>query len=144
MMATYVCKDSSTTQDTGLQLTENEKTLKYFEQEWDFFPTKSQNITKGDYADGTLDKFFVRFQEKINQDRLTFLFGDTSKTISFEDTLANLMGYSTKKSNITVIDLSGIPFEVLSITVSLISRLIFEYGYFYKRLRNANSPRRKN
>lgn len=141
--ASYVCKDSSTTQDTGLHLTENEKTLKYFEQEWDFFPTKNQNITKGDYADGTLDKFFVRFQEKINQDRLTFLFGDASKTISFEDTLANLMGYSTKKSNITVIDLSGIPFEVLSITVSLISRLIFEYGYFYKRLRNTTSPEEK-
>ncbi|MBQ4370650.1 MAG: ATP-binding protein, partial [Oscillospiraceae bacterium] len=28
-------------------------------------------------------------------------------------------------------------FEVLSITVSLISRIIFEYGYYYKRLRSA-------
>jgi len=140
----YICKDSSTTPETGVPLTENEKNLKYFEQEWLFYPTKSQNITKGDYADGTLDKFFVRFQEKINQDRLSFLFGNNSKTISFEDTLANLMGYSTaKNTNVTVIDLSGIPFEVLSITVSLISRLIFEYGYFYKRMRNIADPNEK-
>lgn len=139
----YVCQDSSTTPETGVLLTENERILKYFEKEWIFYPTKSQNITKGDYADGTLDKFFVRFQEKINQDRLSFLFGNSSKTISFEETLVNLMGYSAKKSNITVIDLSGIPFEVLSITVSLISRLIFEYGYFYKRMRNIADPSEK-
>jgi len=140
----YVWDDSKTiTSNLGIQLSEYEKILKYFEKEWDFYPTKHSNITKGDYADGTLDKFFVRFQEKINQDRLTFLFGEYSKITSFEDTLANLMGYSTKKSNITVIDLSGIPFEVLSITVSLISRLIFEYGYFYKRLRNTTSPEEK-
>lgn len=140
----YVCTDSSTTIDTGILLTEEERIKKYFEKEFQFYPTKNQNITKGDYADGTLDKFFVRFQEKVNQDRLNFLFGSSSKTISFEDTLKNLMGYSNKKNaNVTVIDLSGVPFEVLSITVSLISRLIFEYGYFYKRLRNAKDPNEK-
>ena len=32
-------------------------------------------------------------------------------------------------------DLSGIPFEVLSITVSLISRILFEFGYYYKKVR---------
>ncbi|GAB6141072.1 ATP-binding protein [Methylosoma difficile] len=146
--SSYTWDDSkSITPNLGIQLSDNEKILKYFEKEYSFYPTKPQSITKGDYADGTLDKFFVRFQEKINQDRLTFLFGEASKTISFEDTLANLMGYSTKKpnkkSNITVIDLSGIPFEVLSITVSLISRLIFEYGYFYKRLRCTSNSEEK-
>ena len=41
----------------------------------------------------------------------------------------------------TVIDLSGVPFEVLSITVSLISRILFEHGYHYKVLRsNAGEP----
>ncbi|MGJ1501408.1 anti-phage-associated helicase HerA [Sphingobacterium multivorum] len=140
----YVCNDSSTTTETGIMLTEDERIKKYFEKEYEFHPTKNQNITKGDYADGSLDKFFVRFQEKVNQDRLTFLFGRDAKSITFEDTLKNLMGYGTEKNaNITVIDLSGIPFEVLSITVSLISRMIFEYGYFYKRLRNAKDPNEK-
>jgi DNA helicase HerA-like ATPase len=67
--------------------------------------------------------------------------GERSKTITFEHTLETLLGYSVEgKSNVTVIDLSGVPFEVLSITVSLISRLIFEYGYIYKRLRCAKDP----
>lgn len=142
----YICNDSSTTIDTGILLTEDQKIEKYFESEFVFYPTKNQNITKGDYADGTLDKFFIRFQEKIYQDRLSFLFGAKSKEISFDDTLKNLMGYiDAKKSNITIVDLSGIPFEVLSITVSLISRMIFEYGYFYKRMRNnANTDEKIN
>lgn len=140
----YTCTDSSTTVDTGVLLSEEEKLSKYFEKEFQFHPTKNQNITKGDYAEGTLDKFFVRFQEKINQDRLSFLFGPDAKGISFEETLKNLLGYKTdSKSNITVIDLSGVPFEVLSITVSLISRLIFEHGYFYKRLRCTTNPLEK-
>jgi hypothetical protein len=138
----YTCVSSSTSDDTGLLLSEDEKIHKYFEKEFEFHTPKNQNITKGDYADGTLDKFYVRFQEKINQDRLTFLFGEDAKHISFEDTLKYLLGYNVNK-NVTVIDLSGVPFEVLSITVSLISRIIFEYGYIYKRLRNRINPEEK-
>ena len=50
------------------------------------------------------------------------------------------MGYGTDKANVTILDLSGVPFEVLSITVSLVSRIMFEYGYYYKRLRFNNNP----
>ncbi len=140
----YECIDSKTTTETGLLLKEDEKINKYFEKVFSFHPTKNQNITKGDYAEGTLDKFVVRFQEKINQDRLSFLFGASSKTISFEDTLKQLIGLKdATKSNVTILDLSGIPFEVLSITVSLISRIIFEYGYYYKRLRTKKDPNEK-
>lgn len=138
----YTCVNSATTVDTGLLFSEDEKIAKYFEREFEFHTPKNQNITKGDYADGTLDKFYVRFQEKINQDRLTFLFGEDAKSVSFEDTLKYLLGYNINK-NVTVIDLSGVPFEVLSITVSLISRIIFEYGYIYKRLRNRVNPDEK-
>ena len=102
--------------------------------------SKDKYISKGTYADGTLDKFISRIQEKTKQDRLNFLFGSSSKTISFEDCLSDLIGYKKdKESNVTVIDLSGVPFEVLSITVSLISRLLFEYGYFDKRLRTSKN-----
>jgi len=83
---------------------------------------------------GKLTNFVSRLENKLHDRRLDFLLGQKSKDISFEDTLGQLLGYSNK-SNVTVIDLSGVPFEVLSITVSLISRIIFEYGYFYKRLR---------
>ena len=91
-----------------------------------------------------LTNFINRLESKINDSRLDFFLGERSKTITFEQTLETLLGYSaTDKSNVTVIDLSGVPFEVLSITVSLISRLIFEYGYIYKRLRCAKNPNEK-
>ena len=120
---------------------EEDKIKKYFSAQFEFNPTQRSKISKGVYADGTLDKFVSRFQAKRNQDRLNFLFGSESKSISFEDTLKQFIGYQDdKKTNVTIIDLSGIPFEILSITVSLISRLLFEYGYYYKRLRTRTNP----
>lgn len=88
---------------------------------------------------GSLINFIDRLENKINDKRLTFLFGDSSKKISFEETLSQLLGYrEDTKSNITILDLSGVPFDVLSITVSLISRILFEFGYNYKKMRAKN------
>ncbi|AUR01502.1 ATP-binding protein [Phaeobacter inhibens] len=93
---------------------------------------------------GRLTNFVNRLESKINDRRLEFFLGKKSQTITFEETLRSILGYSTDKPrNVTVIDLSGVPFEVLSITVSLISRLIFEHGYFYKRLRSSADPNEK-
>jgi len=141
---TYTLASGGTDVNSGIKMTSSERIARYFKGECVFHPTKSQNITKGDYADGTLDKFSIRFQSKVSQDRLNFLFGPESKTVTFEKILLQLLGYAPDKhANVTVIDLSGVPFEVLSITVSLISRIIFEYGYFYKRLRNRTKPEEK-
>lgn len=93
---------------------------------------------------GKLINFINRLENKLNDERLQFLLGEKSTNITFEETLERLLGYTpTRNSNVTIIDLSGVPFDVLSITVSLISRLIFEYGYFYKRLRLSNNPNEK-
>ena len=59
------------------------------------------------------------------------------KTEHFEEILKQFMGY-LDKSNVTIIDLSGIPFEVLSITISLISRLIFDFAFHYSKLKHKN------
>lgn len=100
-------------------------------------------LTNGS-LNGKLTNFVNRLENKINDNRLDFLLGQKSKDISFEETLNQLLGYNKDKNyNVTVIDLSGVPFEVLSITVSLISRMIFEYGYFYKRLRSAQNENEK-
>ncbi len=134
--------EASTTVDSGTYLSHKEKLIKYFEKEWEFRPTRNQNVTKGDYADGTLDKFISRFISKYKQDRLEFIFGNKSKKISFEDTLKQFLGYKkNSESNVTIIDLSGVPFEVLSITVSLISRLLFDFGYHYKKHSESNSKK---
>ncbi len=93
---------------------------------------------------GKLTNFVNRLEHKINDSRLDFLLGGKSKLITFEETIRNLLGYQQdKKSNVTIIDLSGVPFEVLSITVSLISRLMFEYGYYYKKIRCDSNPDEK-
>lgn len=88
---------------------------------------------------GKLSNFVSRLENKINDKRLNFLLGEKSKKITFEDTLKQLIGYSENTSNVTIIDLSGVPFDVLSITVSLISRILFEFGYYYKRMRISNN-----
>lgn len=100
-------------------------------------------LTQGS-LNGKLSNFVNRLENKINDSRLDFLLGTKSKVITFQETMNQLIGYKDeKKHNVTVIDLSGVPFEVLSITVSLISRMVFEYGYFYKRMRNNIDPNEK-
>ncbi|UOR10635.1 anti-phage-associated helicase HerA [Halobacillus amylolyticus] len=106
-----------------------------------FFEKLTPQGTSNGGVTGKLINFINRLENKINDKRFDFLLGDPSKQITFEETLENLLGYKKEaKSNVTVFDLSGVPFEVLSITVSLISRIIFEYGYYYKRLRTEDDP----
>lgn len=101
----------------------------------------AKNSQKQGPLHGKLSNFVSRLENKLSDKRLEFLFGSEAKTATLEDTLKRLIGYSNGKSssqlnnqsNITVLDLSGIPFEVLSITVSLISRILFEFGYYYKK-----------
>lgn len=92
---------------------------------------------------GKLSNFVSRLENKLNDSRLDFLLGEKSKKITFEETLSQLIGYKKDKSNVTILDLSGVPFDVLSITVSLISRILFEYGYYYKKLRYIKILRKK-
>ena len=105
---------------------------------------KGQPKTTQGSLHGKLTNFVNRLENKVHDMRLDFLLGDKAKEITFEETLEQLIGYrKDSNSNVTVIDLSGVPFEVLSITVSLISRILFEYGYFYKRLRSVKNPEEK-
>lgn len=107
-------------------------------------PKKGQEKVNNGPLFGKLTNFVSRLENKIDDKRLEFFLGEKSRDISFEDTLKSILGYkSGSESNVTVIDLSGVPFEVLSITVSLISRLIFEHGYFYKKIRCSENPEEK-
>ncbi len=102
--------------------------------------------SRGDKAgplNGKLSNYISRLENKIQDNRLKFLLGESAKGAKFEDVIAQLLGYGTDNANVTILDLSGVPFEVLSITVSLVSRIMFEYGYYYKRLRFNNNPEEK-
>ena len=102
-------------------------------------------INGGPYA-GEFDRFVPRLETKLNDDRLSFLLrprkSDTAeyKTDDLSEILKQFLGYEdSEKTNITIIDLSGIPFEVLSLVVSLISRLVFDFCFHYKSIKkNSN------
>lgn len=118
---------------------EEEKLLWYCSKRHAFAPPQraskdNTGINKGAYADGSIDKFVRRLSAKIGNPRLDFIFGEKASAMEFEAVLEQLMGYGKNDSaNVTILDLSGIPFEVLSITVSLITRVLFDYGYYFRR-----------
>lgn len=116
----------------------------YFNQKYEFTTSSKSNATKATNGpfNGEFNRFLSRFETKLNDKRLDFLLLDQDReenskyqTEHFEEILKQFMGY-LDKSNITIIDLSGIPFEVLSITVSLISRIIFDFAFHYSKLKH--------
>lgn len=101
----------------------------------EFAAPERGKINKGPYADGSIDKFERRIGSKISNSRLDFIFGAKAKAATLEQVLEQFTGYKAGgESNVTIIDLSGIPFELLSITVSLISRLMFDFCYYARRV----------
>lgn len=87
--------------------------------------------------------FISRLENKIHDDRLTFLLqkGNEYK-IELADVIKQFIGYNTtsleENKNITIIDLSGMPFEVVNIVVALVSRLIFKFAFERKRVMKMN------
>jgi uncharacterized protein len=83
---------------------------------------------------GVFTNFLTRLNSKIQDKRFDFLFSDSCEDIKIKDVLEQFLSYKNDDlANVTIIDLSGVPFEVLSIVISVVSRIIFEYGYYYKK-----------
>lgn len=123
-----------TTSEKKQFVNDEEKLSWYCEARRDFAAAVRSKINKGAYADGSIDKFVRRLTAKIDNSRLQFIFGPKAAALTHEEVLQQLMGYRTDgTANVTILDLSGIPFEVLSITVSLITRLLFDYSYYFRR-----------
>ena len=118
----------------------------YFDGKKTFVVSSTAAATKASNGpfNGEFDRFVMRLESKINDDRLSFLLKPKKtatteyKTVDFPEILKQFIGYSEiEKENITIIDLSGIPFEVLSIVVSLISRLVFDFCFYFKAVKQA-------
>jgi uncharacterized protein len=111
----------------------------YFKDNIEFAETGNSGSAtgkKGAYANGEFDRLIIRLENIINNNRLDFLFNEQKNNVKLIEVLEQLLGYQTNKNNITIIDLSGIPFEILNIVVSLISRILFDYGFLYKKSKN--------
>ncbi len=80
---------------------------------------------------GVFDRFLIRFDSKINDPRFRFMFLPTnySGNASLPQLLKEYLSIDTGK-RMTVIDLSGIPFEAVGIVVSVISRVVYEFNFW--------------
>lgn len=114
----------------------------YFDERVQFVDasqTKADKASGGPFT-GEFDRFLMRLEGRQNDHRLDFLLsprkpdGSEYKTDDLSDLLEQFMGYGKTESNVTIIDLSGIPFDVLSVVVSLITRLIFTFSFHFKKL----------
>lgn len=95
---------------------------------------KGQPKTSKGSLNGKLTNFVSRLENKLSDKRLDFLLGPNSKGVSFKDVMVKLLGFDDDtKDNVTILDVSAVPFEVLSITVSLVSRMLFDFGYYLKK-----------
>ena len=116
----------------------------YFDQIHDFVTNSSAAATRATNGpfNGEFNRFVSRLEAKLTDKRLRFLLnakkvdGQAHVTSDFETLMKQVIGY-LHKANVTIVDLSGVPFEVLSITVSLISRLIFDFCFHYSKLQHA-------
>lgn len=113
----------------------------YFNKVYTFVSSSSakENKASNGAFNGEFNRFISRLENKINDKRLEFLMKPVKEdeseygTDDFNEILKQFLGY-LNKSNVSIIDLSGVPFEVLSITVSLISRIIFDFSFHYSKL----------
>ena len=115
---------------------------RYFEDRLQFVPASTAAATKASNGPfhGEFDRFLRRLETKMDDERLAFLLKPTKKDGSeygsndIGDIVKQIVGYSSKRErNITIIDLAGMPFEEVSVVVSLISRLLFEFAFLSRR-----------
>lgn len=95
------------------------------------------SIGKGSF-NGEFSRFLSRLQSRKNDTRLDFLLksGEENSTTELPNIIKQFLGFKQDGniSNVTVVDLSGISFDVLSVAVSLISRLMFNFMYYAKKI----------
>lgn len=95
-------------------------------------------VSKFGGFNGEFDRFISRLESRQLDNRLDFIIkkGEENTTDELSKIIKQFLGFKedNTSSNVTVIDLSGISFDVLSVAVSLISRLMFNFMYYAKKI----------
>jgi len=94
-------------------------------------PGASPGKQKKGPLNGVFDRFLIRFDSKINDPRFRFMFSSSNYfgNASLPELLKEYLSIDTGK-RMTVIDLSGIPFEAVGVVVSVISRVVYEFNFW--------------
>lgn len=93
---------------------------------------------------GQFPRFINRFESKMRDSRLQFILSnkiddDCNSSDEFYKVVAKFLGYTDKnKKNVTIIDLSSLPFEVVSLIVSVVSRIAFDMAYYNSKNKKEN------
>ncbi|BCX88656.1 conserved hypothetical protein [Methylomarinovum tepidoasis] len=100
------------------------------EQRTDFGKTKGPLF-------GQFDEFLVKLQSRFNDVRYDFLLKPRRRNASeaLAGLLRDFVGLGDPRCQITVIDLSGVPFDVRPAVSAQIGRLAFEFNYWNPRRR---------
>lgn len=109
----------------------------------DVFKTK---VFRSGGFHGEFDRFISRLETKLRDKRLSFILSENNENTKanyessdFVDILRSLIGYDNNDNqNINIIDLSSMPFEVVSIVVSMVSRLLFDFSYYKMKAHGDN------
>jgi len=94
---------------------------------------QTTNFGKGKGAlAGLFDQFLIRLQSRMNDTRYDFLLNPKHRNSS--DTLSGLLrdfvGLGEPKAQITIVDLSSVPFDVRPVVTAQVGRLAFEFNYW--------------
>lgn len=119
----------------------------YFEKIHHFVEASTAKADKasGGPFSGEFNRFLMRLDARQNDKRLDFLLkpksesGNEFKSEDLQAVLEQFLGYGDNRTNVTILDLSGIPFEVLSIVVSLVTRLVFTFSFHFKKLHRGDT-----
>ncbi|WP_171249029.1 ATP-binding protein [Acinetobacter brisouii] len=120
-------------------------------EDLDFYPSSGNSkvtffdskVSSSDGFKGEFTRFVSRLETTLADKRLKFLLdsvdeqGNLLKTNDFDKILKQFLGY-LDRSNVSILDLSAIPFEVISIVVSLVSRLLFDFSFHYSKIKHAH------
>jgi len=81
---------------------------------------------------GLFDQFLMRLQSRMNDARYDFLLQPKHRTSSgtMSGLLRDFVGLGDPKAQITIIDLSSVPFDVRPVVTAQVGRLAFEFNYW--------------
>jgi DNA helicase HerA-like ATPase len=88
-------------------------------------------LTKEGAFYGKFTRFLVRLDGKLNDPRYAFMFRPKKyvQSTSINDLLAKILG-TDGTAPVSILDLSGVPFDIVNTIVSLLARTIFDFNFW--------------
>ena len=82
---------------------------------------------------GQLTRFLVRLDSRMTDKRYEFMFKPKKfkDSNAIKDVISRIFGMDNKRQ-ITVLDLSGVPFDIVNVIVSLLARMVFDFNFWNK------------